>query len=83
MYASTGNPPSGMTMGDYYVYVRKRMFVLLTSKEALAKGTQIPPFVIGADTLALAVPASLSGVEDDEVSYFHDNCKLCQLQCWD
>jgi hypothetical protein len=67
MYASTGNLPSGMTMDDYYVYVRKRMFVLLTSKEALAKGTQIPPFVIGADTLALAVPASLSGVEDDDV----------------
>ena len=37
MYASTGNLPSGMTMDDYYVYVRKRMFVLL-SKEPMPEG---------------------------------------------
>ena len=30
-YASTGNLPSGMTMDDYYVYVRKRMYVSLVT----------------------------------------------------
>jgi hypothetical protein len=51
-YASTGNLPSGMCMDDYYVYVRKRMYV------ALVANTTKPPL---EDSLLLttAIPASV------------------------
>ena len=55
-YATTGNLPSGMSMDDYYVYVRKRMFVMLVTNpeksKALKKAT-LP--VVSTTTLASPV----------------------------
>jgi hypothetical protein len=44
-YATTGNLPSGMTMDDYYIYVRKRMFVMLVTnpeKSKVLKAATLP-----------------------------------------
>ena len=71
-YASTGNLPSGMSMDDYCVYVRKRMFVLLTSNttvtmkkgESLVVEITADPLLISQIGTTVDIPALFQGVND-------------------
>ena len=82
-YASTGNLPSGMSMDDYCVYVRKRMFVLLTSNttvtmkkgESLVVEITADPLLISQIGTTVDIPALFQGVNDtSEASIAVDGC---------
>lgn len=70
-YATTGNLPSGMSMDDYYVYVRKRMFVMLVTnpeRNKAMKTTTLPAVVSTTTTRASPVGVSIAIPDGDRLS---------------
>jgi hypothetical protein len=58
-YATTGNLPSGMTMDDYYVHVRKRMFVMLVTNPEKSKALKAATLPL-VSTTSRASPLGVS-----------------------
>jgi len=72
-YIKTGNLPSGMTMSDYYMYVRKKMFILLGCADAKmkkvtvkkGKGPALPALTAGSvNAIADILQMKASGTTD-------------------
>lgn len=65
-YASTGNLPSGMSMDDYYVYVRKRMYAsLVTNNTKPPLEGALSLASLRNDSISPAIPASVPRYDDD------------------
>jgi hypothetical protein len=74
-YIKTGNLPSGMTLSDYYMYVRKKMFVLLgcadakIKKVAMKKGTgPVVPALLAGSVNAIADVLQMKASRTTDVS---------------
>ena len=70
-YATTGNLPSGMSMDDYNVYERKRMFVMLVTNPERSKAlktTTLPQVVSTTTTCASPVGVSIAIPNGDRFS---------------
>ncbi|KAI2510740.1 hypothetical protein MHU86_3688 [Fragilaria crotonensis] len=70
-YVATGNLPSGMSMDDYYVYVRKRMYVSLVTN---ATKTQLEGTLLSASSQSIetTIPASVQCCDNATDESFDD-----------
>ena len=76
-YIKTGNLPSGLTMSDYYMYVRKKMYILLgcpdaKMKKVKGKGPALPALTAGnvnaiADVLQMKASRTTTDASGDSV----------------
>jgi hypothetical protein len=64
LYTSTGNLPSGLTIEDYYVYIRNKMYVILNQRGALPAAVEVPMNDTNVSHCCADLSAGVVGIGD-------------------